>query len=85
MATETEGLPRDVAVHVSGCRECSSLLLPGENSKNSTCVKCKQVDDLLSMVAELKEEVVRLRAIRNCEGEIDWWNSSLACQREGHR
>lgn len=72
LSTQTEALPRNVAVQVSICRACSSLLLPGESSKNSTCVRYKQVDDLLSMVAELKKEVVRLRAIRDCEWEIDW-------------
>lgn len=71
VATQTEGLPRDVAVQIAVCREFSSLLLPGESSKNSTCVKCKQVDDLLSMVAEPKGEVARVRAIRDCEWEID--------------
>ena len=36
------------------------------------------------MVAELREEVERLRSIRVCEQEIDWWSNSLVCQREGH-
>ena len=52
-----EALPKDAAVQVSGCRECLSLLLPTEGSGNSTCVRCEQVEDLLSMVAELKEEI----------------------------
>lgn len=56
---QMEGLPRDAAVEVSGCRKCLSLLLPGESSKNSTCVRCEHVNDLLSTVAELKEAVVR--------------------------
>jgi len=34
-------------------------------------------DDLLSMVAELQEEVERLRCIRECEQETDWWSNSL--------
>lgn len=41
------------------------------------------MDELLSLVVELKEEVKRLRTIRECEWEIDWWTDSLACQREG--
>ena len=38
---------------------------------------CDQVNDLLSLVAELKEEVERLRSIRECEREIDWWSRTL--------
>ena len=41
------------------------------------CVRCEQVDELLSLVVELKEEVERLRTIRECEREIDWWSDSL--------
>lgn len=70
MATQIEGLPRNVAVPVSSCRECLSLLLPGEGSRDSTSVRCEQVDELLSLVVELKEEVQRLRTIRECE--INW-------------
>ena len=50
-----ECLPKNVAVYVSGCR------VP-----DPTCVSGEQVDDLLSMVAELKEEVEKLRDIREC-------------------
>ena len=64
VVTQMEGLPRNVAVQVSGFRECLSLLLPGEGSRDSTCVRCEQVDELLSLVVELKEEVERLRTIR---------------------
>ena len=59
-----EALPKDAAVQVSGCRECLSLLLPGEGGRDSTCVRCEQAEDLLSMVAELKEEAERSRTIR---------------------
>ena len=71
VATQTEGLPRNVAVQVSGCRQCQSLLLTREDGKDATCVRCEQVDDLLSVVAELKEEVKRLRTIKECELEVD--------------
>jgi len=40
------------------------------------------VNDLLSLVAELKEEVERLRSIREREREIDWWNRSLPSLRQ---
>lgn len=71
VATQTEGPIRNVAVQVSGCRECLSLLLPGEGGRDSTCVRCEQVDELLSLVVELKEEVERLRAIREFEWEVE--------------
>ena len=76
MATKTEGLPRNVAVQVSGCRECQSLLLPREDGKDATYVRCEHVDELLSLVVELREEVERLRTIRECEREIHWWSDS---------
>ena len=40
-------------------------------------LRCEQVDELLSLVVELREEVERLRTIRECEWEIDWWSDSL--------
>ena len=82
VATHREGLPRNVAVQVSSCKECLSLLLLEEGVRDSTCVRCEQVDELLSMVVELQEEVERL-SIRECEQESDWWSDSLVCQREG--
>ncbi|KFP06528.1 hypothetical protein N300_02212, partial [Calypte anna] len=68
----------DVAVQVSGCEECLSLVLALADSENKVCVRCEQVNDLLSMVAELKEEVERLRSIRESEKEIDWWSHTLS-------
>ena len=41
-------------------------------------MRCDQLDGLLSLVAELKEEVERLRSIRECERELDWWSNTLA-------
>lgn len=35
------------------------------------------MNDLLCLMAELKGEVGRLRTIRECEREIDWWMYSL--------
>lgn len=34
-------------------------------------MRCEQVDELLSLVVELKEEVERLRAIREFEWEVE--------------
>ena len=67
--TQTEGLPRNVAVQVSSCRECQSLLLPREDGKDATCVRCEQVDELLSLVVELRDKVERLRTIRVRAGD----------------
>ena len=39
MVTQMEGLPRNLAVQVSGCRECLSLQ---EGGRDSTCVCVKQ-------------------------------------------
>jgi len=77
MRTQTDAPHKHMAVQVSGCRECLSLALVPEDSRDNGCVRCDQVNDLLSLVAELKEKVERLRSIRDCEREIDWWSPSL--------
>ena len=77
VVTQTEGLPRNVTVQVPGCGECQSLLLLREDGKDATCVRCEQADELLSLVVELREKVERLRTIRECKREIDWWSDSL--------
>ena len=61
---------------------CLNLLLLEKGGRDSTCVRYEQVDELLSMVAALKEEVdrlrsIRLRSIRECEQETDSWCNSL--------
>ena len=71
-ATQTECLPRNLAVQVAVCRECRSLLLPLKGGRDTTYVSCEQVDDLLNLVAELSEGVERLSRIRKSEQEIDW-------------
>lgn len=51
-----------VTTQLSGCGVC--LLLPEiEGKSKHTCVRCAQVDELLSLVAKLQEEVGRLRSI----------------------
>jgi len=74
VGTQTEAPRKDKGVQVSGCRECLSLALVPEDSRDKCCVRCDQVKDLLSLVAELKEEVERFRSIQECESEIDWWS-----------
>jgi len=85
VATQTELLHEQAAVQVSGCRECLSLSLISEGSGQNACVRCDQVNDLLSLVAELKEEVEILRIIRECEREIDWWSHALPSPRQAQR
>ena len=76
LATQKEGLPRNMAVQVSGCRKCLRLLLLRKGGKDATCVRCEQVDELFSLVVELREEADRLRTIRECEREINWCSDS---------
>ncbi|KAJ7415069.1 hypothetical protein BTVI_39485 [Pitangus sulphuratus] len=47
----------DAVVQVTGHTECLNLALVPEGSVNGVCVRCKQVNDLLCPVAELKEQV----------------------------
>lgn len=35
------------------------------------CIRCEQIYSLLNLVAELKDEVERLRAERECKREMD--------------
>jgi len=60
-------------VQVFGCSECQSLIFAELCEGDSTCVRCDQIKDLLSLVVDLKEEVERLRSIKQCEKKIDWW------------
>ncbi|GAB0207986.1 hypothetical protein GRJ2_003264300 [Grus japonensis] len=82
VATQTELPQKHAATQLSGCRECQSLSLVADGSSENGCVRCDQVDDLLSLVAELHEEVERLRSIREAEREIDWWNQALPSLRQ---
>ncbi|KAI6068469.1 Integrin-alpha FG-GAP repeat-containing protein 2-like protein [Aix galericulata] len=40
---------------------CLSLSLSSEGDRDAACVRCGRVEELSSLVAELKEEVRRLR------------------------
>ena len=73
MAAQTELPCEGAAARVSGRGECLSLSLMTEGSGDASCVRCDQVGDLLSLVVGLTEAVERLRSIRECEREIDWW------------
>ena len=52
-------------------------MLPVTGSRDSTCVRCEQVDGLFSVVVKLKGEAERLRGIAECEQEINWWSNSM--------
>ncbi|KAK4811185.1 hypothetical protein QYF61_019816 [Mycteria americana] len=82
VATQTELPQKHAATQVLGCRECLGLSLFTDGSRADSCVRCDQVDDLLCMVAELREEVERLRSIREAEKEIDWWCHALPPLRQ---
>ena len=69
------------SAQVSGCSECQSLAFAVLGERDSTCVRCDQLNDLLSLVVDLKEEVERLRSIKECEREIDWWSQTLSAPR----
>jgi len=55
---------KHVSIQAAGCRESQTLALAMEGSEDNICVSCEQVSDLLSLVAELKDEVERMRSIR---------------------
>jgi len=78
--TQTEVPGKHAAAQASGCSECRQPALETDNSKGNGCTRCHQVDYLLCLVAELREEVDRLRSIREAEQEIDWWSCALATQ-----
>uniref|UniRef100_A0A8B9DT06 Uncharacterized protein n=1 Tax=Anser cygnoides TaxID=8845 RepID=A0A8B9DT06_ANSCY len=85
VATQTEGSGKRAAIQVLGCRVCPSLLSVSDSrSEGYACGRCAQVEELLSQVAELWEEVSRLRSSRESEREIDWWRCTLPSLRQTH-
>lgn len=48
-----------------------------EDDSKQTCGRCTQVDELLCLVAELWEEMGRLRSISESEKGIDQWSCAL--------
>ncbi|KAJ7427147.1 hypothetical protein WISP_09386 [Willisornis vidua] len=85
VSVQTEPSEKDAATQVSGCIDCLSLELLPEDSVRSTCIRCEQVNDLLCLVAELREEVERLRNIRESAREIDWWSHTLLTPEEAQQ
>jgi len=67
--TQTEVLQEHPSAQVCGCSGCQSLALAVQGDRDSMCVRCNQLNNLFSLVADLKEVVERLRSIRECEKE----------------
>lgn len=82
---QTKFPQKQKAVQVSGSRECQRLALELDDSSDNSCVKCEQADDLFIMVAVLREEVERLRRIRDPEEEIGWWSHSIPSLWQMHQ
>ena len=80
VATQTKLPWKHAAIQVSCCREYQRLSLVTFGSSEKSCVRRDQVGDLLSLVAELREEVETLR--NSSVSEKDWWNHSLPSLRE---
>lgn len=49
-----------------------TLALAPEGRRDYTCVQWDQVDDLLSLMAELRDKLERLKSIRVSDRKIDW-------------
>jgi len=49
-----------------------------DGREDNSYVRCDQLDYLLGLVAEIRDEVDRLRSIRESEQEIDWWSHALS-------
>jgi len=67
VSTQTELPGKDAAVQISGCSECHQLALETDGRGENSCVSCDQLDYLLVLVAELRDEVDGLRSIRERE------------------
>lgn len=47
-----------------------------------SCGRCAQVEELLRLLAELREEVGRQKSIRESENKINWWGRALLSLRQ---
>ena len=56
---------------------CPTLMPVSDGSSEHTCGRGAHVEELFSLVTELREEVSRSRSIRESEREIDYWNRTL--------
>ena len=92
VATQTEGLPRNVAVQVSSCRECQSLLLPREDEKERKDeerirlreVERKQTDHLSVLKVCFEEFQGQPTALEKGWGRDEHSSGSLSHQQANH-
>ena len=92
VATQREGLPRNVAVQVSSCRECQILLLPREDEKERKDeermrlreVERKQTDDLSVLKGCFEEFQGRPTALEKGWGRDEHSSGSLSHQQANH-
>lgn len=81
LATRDASVQTDLQGHtaaqVSDCRECHSLSPEVLGIRGNGCVRCEQVGYLFSLVVEQREEVDRLRNIRELENETEMWTETL--------
>lgn len=70
-ATQREFLFKHATTQVSSCGLCEWIFLEVENDCKQECKRCDQVNELLWLMAELQEEVVRLRTVREFERDFD--------------
>ena len=61
---------------------CQAPMPVQAGSSEHTCGRCTQVEKILCLVTELREEVSRLRSIRESEREMDYWNHTLHSLRQ---
>ena len=83
METQTEAPAQDASTQVTGCDESQRLAFAVPGDGGSTCIRCDELNDLVSLVVDLKEEVERLRTIKECERETDCWCQSLLARDLG--
>jgi len=71
------------AAQVPGCTVCPALTPGWDGSSERTGGRCTRVKQLLHLVTEFQEEVSRLRSIRECERETDYWNAPTSSEGGG--
>ncbi|PKU39574.1 rna-directed dna polymerase from mobile element jockey- hypothetical protein [Limosa lapponica baueri] len=91
VGTQAELPQKHVAIQLTGCRECQSLSLVKGVSYENCCVCCEQVNNLLSLVAELREEVKRRHRLKALTllGDFNYpnicWKSNMVGCRQSRR
>jgi len=76
-ATQRELPFKHATTQASSCGVYEGIFLEEKSDCNQTCEKCDQTDELLCLVAELQDEVSRLKSIQEPEREIDQWSHTL--------